>query len=407
MNSSPTSRLTENSLLNILMVVPQYPYPVVGGFERQAHELTKVLLKEQFNVLVLSGKIYPAQETNDEVEGVNVYRFPLPQNKFIRFITTPFYLASALIRKRKHYDVIHLHQYSWFGLFVILLSKVLTKPILTKLPNDGRYGIVAVKKTKLGWLKVKIVKMSDAVVAMTKATLTEVDAIGFSLKRTLFVHNGINLDCNSTHALQKPSRNSKVCNVVFVGGLREQKGVKDLLYAWKKVTSNTEKPVQLEIWGSGELDEYLRALSQELAVDDTVIFRGQVESVREKLSDMDIFVLPSLGEGNSNAILEAMAAKLPIVTTNVGGASLQVGVEGLRFLVEPGDQDGISKHLLELIEDENLRNELGVLMYRRVSSEFDIYKIASSYIDAYKCLVSGRREKVGEIGNTISVESQI
>jgi glycosyltransferase involved in cell wall biosynthesis len=384
--------------VRVLMVVPQYPYPIVGGLERQSHELSKALIELGVEVQVLSGKTQEDQSKVEYVEGVLVHRLLWPKNKWLRFIRSPFDILRLLFKERHSYDVIHLHQYSWFGLFVIMAARLIRKPILTKLPNDGVYGLPGVAKSRLGWIKIAIFKLTNAVVAMTKASLTELNDIGFPLKQVLFTPNGIKLVEDDTPAAQQET-NLELCKIVCVGTLREQKGLVDLLYAWKKLVYNTNQAIQLELWGDGPLEFELKALCTELSITESVIFRGYVELVRQKLKDMDIFVLASLGEGNSNAILEAMAASLPIASTRVGGASIQVGPIGDRFLVEVGDQHGLYNCLKELVENTKLRRDLGAAMHERILSHFEIHRVAESYITAYSHLARGEFDLIGRINS--------
>ncbi len=391
-------------LFRVLMVIPRYPYPIFGGSERQVHELSKTLLEFGVEVQALSGKTKPSQQQREWVDSVLVHRIPWSRNKLLRFIRTPFDLLRVLFDERRTYDVIHLHQHSWFGLFVILVAWLLEKPVLTKLPNDGMYGLPYMAALRLGWLRVVIFKRSDAVVAMTKDSLAELAEIGFPSGRVLFAPNGIRMLKHDAREI-KNSDAKDVCRIVFVGGLREQKGVDDLLHAWHGVVNNAKKSAQLELWGSGPLEAELKELCQNLKIENSVVFRGYVESVREKLKEMDVFVMASLCEGNSNAILEAMAAGLPVVSTRVGGALMQLGTEGSRFLVEPGDRVGLCACLLELIENEELRKDMGAAMQQRISTYFEIYKVAQTYAAAYAHLVEGKRDYMGEVNKPMLYEN--
>jgi glycosyltransferase involved in cell wall biosynthesis len=142
-------------------------------------------------------------------------------------------------------------------------------------------------------------------------------------------------------------------------------------------------------------------LSRELGIDGDVVFRGHVDRVRDRLEDVDLFVLPSVTEGNSNAILEAMAAGLPVVSTRVGGTPMQVGPAGSPYLCEPGDEHGLYVRLLELVKDSYLRVRIGHAMRQRVLLHFDLRKVAETYTAAYSLLVASKAARMHSIANPV------
>lgn len=386
--------------LRVLMAVPQYPYPVIGGLERQSHELAKALISLGVDVQAVSGKITADQPRRETVEGVLVHRIPWSQRKFIRFIRSPFDLFAVLYWQRHTYDVIHLHQFSGFGAFVILAAQLLRKPILTKLSTVGAMSLPGVARSRLGAIRLAIFRLTDSVVAMSAESLAELDAVGFPRQRVLRTPNGIRVlspreKAAFRHVPPEP------CRVVFVGRLSREKLVDDLLHVWQRVVRSTTVPATLELCGEGPAAADLKALSAALGIADSVAFRGHVESVREHLEEMDVFVLTSNREGNSNAILEAMAAGLPVVSTRVGGTPMLVGAEGAELLVEPGDRDGLHMRLTALIEDNGLRQAFGNAMRCRIHAHFDIERVAQTYAAAYRLLTSKRREEIFGVGNPI------
>ena len=240
--------------------------------------------------------------------------------------------------------------------------------------------------------------MSDVIVAMSRQSLIELEEIYFPLQRTLIMPNGIALNAPFRSTVQQPS--GAPVKVVFVGRLTAQKGIEDLLHAWQIVMA-THPNARLEIWGEGELGEALESLAETLKITSSVKFCGHVVDVVTRLPEMDIFVLPSYIEGNSNAVLEAMRAGLPVVATRVGGTEMQVGSEGKGFLTEPGKREDIADRLNTLISKRDLREELGQAMRARVSRYFDIHRVAATYQDAYARLVGGERESMFELANPV------
>lgn len=388
--------------MRVLMFVPQYPYPVVGGLEKQSHELAKELISQGVEVQVISGKIQPEQADSERVDGVQVTRIPWSRIKPVRFLRTPIDVTNAIWQRRGTFDVIHLHQHSWVGLFVILLAKLLGKPIVTKLPNVGKLGLPGLRRGTFGWLRLFILLKSDAIVAMSAQSKQELMEAGYPLKRVLCTPNGISL--NEPPVLREAApANAGVCKVVFVGRLIDQKGVDVLLDAWSQICADVDgaQGAVLYLWGNGPLENDLKEKSKNLGLASKVLFCGDVPRVSTELPKMDVFVLPSWAEGNSNAILEAMAAGLPVVSTPVGGTPMLLGEAGRSFLCPPGDAIALGRCLLQLIGDRDLRLETGLAMRRRVELHFNISHVARTYSQAYGLLAAGQREKVAEVSNPV------
>ena len=368
----------------VLVFVPQYPYPVVGGLERQSHELSKALAGLGLQIRVLSGKITPGQPDFEEVEGISVTRLKWFAWRPLRFGITPFSLLFHLWRQRNEYDVLHLHQYSWVGLYLIVAARLLGKPVLTKLPNVGVFGIPGLQKKRLGKLRLAILLRSSAIVAMSEASVRELIEVGYPRKRMLTVPNGISHRITQEQSFAGRYADHGICRVVFAGRLAKQKCLDVLLNAWVKVDREFPNRTRLELWGSGPLEDELKSLSRDLEIDQSVVFKGYLQDVATRLRNSDIFVLPSMTEGNSNAILEAMEAGLPVVATRVGGTAMQVGPEGAPLLFSVGDHESLSEKLITLIREPHFRRAAGMAMSDRIGQFFDLRKIAASYICAYR-----------------------
>lgn len=386
--------------MRVLMAVPKYPYPVVGGLERQSHELSKVLTTLGIDVQALSHRFDATQPSNEVVEGIPVYRIAWSNRKVVRFIRSPFDLAWALWRRRVSYDIVHVHQLSWFSLLVIAVAKLLGKRVLMKLSTVGPLSLPGISASRLGAVKLAVIRNADAIVAMSRQSLDELEGIRFPRGRILMTPNGIRMSESNLRPV--PGKESQgTCRVVFVGRLDPEKRIDDLLHAWKRVVDSTSRSVQLELWGDGLMEVELKGLCSKLGIAATVTFQGHVDSVRDNLGKMDLFVLPSIREGNSNAILEAMAAGLPVVSTRVGGTPMLVGPEGAAWLVDPGDAEALAARLLKLIEDNNLRQQLGAAMHRRIVKHFDIRHVAGTYAAAYELLAAGRRNEISAVGDPV------
>ena len=146
--------------------------------------------------------------------------------------------------------------------------------------------------------------------------------------------------------------------LLFMGQLGDRKGVADLLHALAAIRSQFPN-VQLTCGGDGDREKFHR-LAVELGIGDVVRFPGWVVgSDKEQLiARAACFVLPSYHEGLPMAILEAMAAGVPVVATRVGGIPEAVTDGGEGFLIEPGDISGLAQALTKILSNPLLRRTM-------------------------------------------------
>jgi glycosyltransferase involved in cell wall biosynthesis len=379
------------------MAVPKYPFPVVGGLERQSHELAKALVQRGHAVHAVSSRFDPGQNVFEVIDGVRLHRVKWVGFRPARFLLFPFSLARIFVNLKQDVDLVHVHNVSWFGAFVTLLARTLGLPVITKLPNSGDFGIPGMRRGPFGALRIALFKRSDAIIAMTPEIVAELDSICYPAVRVLKVTNGIPL----FPAPSREPRSSETVNAIYVGRLSPEKGLSDLLHAWGLVNARATRRIKLRMIGDGPQAKELRAMAVALDLGETVEFFGHCGDVPAELAKANIFILPSYAEGNSNAILEAMSAGLPIVATRVGGASIQIGSDGERFLVRPGDRQALADGLLELIEDEALQLCLGAAMRARVERMFAMDRVAAIYEQAYELILSGRRQQIGQLNSAL------
>ncbi|WP_324665336.1 glycosyltransferase [Haloarcula sediminis] len=140
---------------------------------------------------------------------------------------------------------------------------------------------------------------------------------------------------------------------------------------------------QLLVVGDGPLKEDLRSRAAELGVSDRVHVTGRVADIEPFYAVGDVFLAPSRGEGHPVTLLEAMAARLPVVATDIPGIR-EVVVEGTTGqLYEPGDIESLLAALAEL-RDPTLRRAYGAAGRERASNTFSVERMAASYTELYR-----------------------
>lgn len=176
-----------------------------------------------------------------------------------------------------------------------------------------------------------------------------------------------------------------------VGWLTEVKGHRFLIEAFAKLKP-LHPNLHLVIVGSGGLRAAYLALADRLGLHGSVHLLGERQDVPECLAGMDLFVLPSLNEGMGRALIEAMAAGLPVVASRVGGVPAIVEDRRTGLLVPAGDAGALASALEELVQKPEWAKELGLAASRsigeRFSSEAMVRAIESAYDKAWAA--SGR-----------------
>ena len=182
--------------------------------------------------------------------------------------------------------------------------------------------------------------------------------------------------------------------ITTVGRLEAQKGLTHLLRAARTLAARRPE-VRFLVVGEGPQRDRLGRLARQLGLGEGVRFLGFRPDVPQILVDSDLFVLASLWEGLPIALLEAMAAGLAVVATDVEGVREAVtdGREGL--VVPPGDPEALAAALERVVGDAGLRRRLAAAARRRALGEFGWDKVVADTMALYERLLSGRPEAGG------------
>jgi glycosyltransferase involved in cell wall biosynthesis len=208
------------------------------------------------------------------------------------------------------------------------------------------------------------------------------------------IYNGLDLADWSTAPHSSTSSNHSRDNLVVttVGNIRHVKGHDVFIKAAAAIVPQFPN-ICFSIAG-GVLDaayfEELQALVRDLNLGDHFHFAGDITNLREHLSTTDVFVLPSRSEGFSNAIVEAMAASLPVVATNVGGnaEAVEDGITG--FIVPSDDPGALASAIVQLLADPAKAAAMGAAGKRRTAEKFTTEIMMGRTVATYRKLLARR-----------------
>lgn len=171
-----------------------------------------------------------------------------------------------------------------------------------------------------------------------------------------------------------------------VGRVEEQKGHIHLLEAFSYLRQRLVQGERLKLLlvGDGRLLPRLRESAETLGIADHCLFPGNLPQLAEIYRAMDVFVMPSLWEGLSLAMLEAMAAGLPLVATEVGGARDVLGDSQWGLLVPPRSSEALTEAVGRLLADQGVRDGLAASGAERVRQHYSVTALAFQLAGFYR-----------------------
>jgi len=218
-------------------------------------------------------------------------------------------------------------------------------------------------------------------------------SVGVPSGRILQIYNGVDHERFAPNAVKPlallPKSWQALDGMLIVGTVGRLTPVKDQQILLRAIASLRAKHPELGeclrmiLVGDGPLRADIERLSAQLGLQEVVWLTGDRADVPELLKLMDVYLLPSLGEGISNTVLEAMASGCPIIATEVGG-NVELVEDGLTgALVPVGDQGALEEAMLALLGNERARREQGSNARQKVCRDFDWERTVASYMRVY------------------------
>ena len=366
----------------VLMIVSKF-FPAVGGTENQALLLCESLIKKGLDVSVLTRHV-PGLPEQESVGSVPVHRSIRVINKGKLFGVSYFLSCLCfLVVHRRKFDIIHCHILSGFhSLAAVLMKCVCGKKVIIKVSSTGFLSnFIELKNSLFGSCMIRFLRHADRLVTLCSQAFAEAAAQGFADTKIAVIPNGV----DAGRFKPQQSQGSQRKRIVYVGSLVTTKGVDILIDALYSLRQEQQE-IALEIFGSGPAENQLKEKSAALGLADAVRFYGTVTDIEHYLGIPCIVVQPSLSEGMSNVILEAMAAGLPVVATRTGAAPdiIQDTVNGL--LVDVGSAEQIHDAIGRLLADEGFARRIGVQARASIESTYAIDIVAGQYLSLYRSL---------------------
>jgi len=401
--------------MKVLVLTTTFPRWKEDTTPAFVYELSKRLQENGLEIVVLAPH-HEGAKRFEIMDGMKVYRFPyfyppkyqrlvyeggilpnLKRNNLSR-IQVPLLFLSELyytmkIIKKEKIDVIHSHWIIPSGLVGTILRKVLKKPHITT-AHAG--DVFTIRKSKfLARVGSYVFRNSDKITANSNYTIDVITSIEDKIKDNVEI-----IPMGVATTLFTPENAMNLKNtfgaeylILSVGRLVEKKGVNYLIMAMKEVIKEFPN-AKLLIAGSGPEKENLEKISDSLNLKENVVFVGYIKNsdLPKYYASSDIFVLPSIEtkegdtEGLGVVLLEAMACRVPVIGSNVGGITDIIKNDQNGFLAKPKNPEDIADRIIKLLSNEGLRQKFSKEGIKIVQERFSWDVVAGKFCDVYEGL---------------------
>jgi glycosyltransferase involved in cell wall biosynthesis len=383
---------------NVLFIIDSFEQ---GGSERQAMQLlTQLHASGKCRVYLACLQNRGSLRAEADQLGIGEIReYALSSFYDLNFLRQLRRLVQFI--KENQIDVVHTHCFytNIFGMTGAFLAGVPAR-VTSKGETDGFRSPMQKRAERAAF------RLSHRVIANCLVVQNQLIREGVSPAKIIQHYNGLNLDrLKVQDDLQREDALAGFGLPVdrrymsIVANLRNP--VKDhpmFLHAAARVRAAVPD-AGFAIAGEGELMESLRKLAADLGINDDVFFLGRCDNVADLLFASDIGVLSSKAEGFANAILEYMAAGLPVVATDVGGAREAIAEGETGYLVASGDDEKMAERIVEVLRDPQRAHAMGQRGKSIAAERFSCDRHLQNTLELYHELLAAPGSAPGRIGH--------
>ncbi len=370
-------------------------YPTFGGSGVVATELGKALADHGHEVHFITY----SQPARLDFFSENLFYHEVTVSKYPLFDYPPYELALASklvdVVSYEQLDILHVHYAIPHASAAYMAKQILASngihiPVVTTLHGTD-ITLVGKDRTYKPVVTFSI-NQSDGVTAVSQDLKNDTCKF-FEIKKDIkVIPNFIDLN-RFQHKAQNHFKIAIAPNeekiIVHTSNFRKVKRVPDVVKIFAKIVEKI--PAKLLLAGDGPERSEVEQLVRELNLKDSVRFLGKLDAVEEILSVSDLFLLPSETESFGLAALEAMACKLPVISSNAGGIP-ELNINGVTgFLNEVGDIDGMAANAIHILENQERLDAFKARALAHAKT-FDIALIMPQYEAFYQEIINSSKK---------------
>jgi sugar transferase (PEP-CTERM/EpsH1 system associated) len=290
-----------------------------------------------------------------------------------------------------------VHSRNWAAFDAVVAARIARVPFVVHGEHGREMADPTGRNRRRNWARRRLAPLIDRFVTVSDDLRQWlVASVGVPGQKVVMIHNGVDVGRFGRRDRAEARLHTGLpVEGEIVGTVGRLDPVKDqvaLIRAFAALAAGHPQAL-LVIVGDGPCRSELERVTTELGLQSRVRLLGMSADVPAVMEALDLFVLPSIAEGMSNTILEAMASGLPVVATRVGGNPEMVedGVTGA--LVPVRDAAALRQALGAYFEDESLRESHGKAGRQRASALFSLDRMGSAYFGLYGELLAGQSER--------------
>jgi len=348
-----------------------------GGAEHVVLNLARRLDPRRYEVHVCSLTGEGELSTEFRALGVRVHTVTKRPGVDVRL-----FLELARLIRRQRIELVHTHNATpWLYAGV---AAAISGAALYHTEHSNLFA----HQRRLRWAERWLAGVTRRIIADSEKVKRHlIDQQGLPARKIVTILNGIDTAAFTTGVPGLATRFALSCNgaspiIGTVGRLAAVKDQATLLEAFQRVVASYPNAV-LVIVGDGPMRAELETQARELGIASRVRFLGRRTDIPALLSAFDVFVLSSVSEGLPLTVLEAMAAGVPVVSTDVGALREVLPEPASALLVPPRSPGQLAESIVKVLSDQRLRSDVARVAQRRVVAKFDLSRMVERYEAAY------------------------
>lgn len=376
-------------VLSVLMVSASF-HPYVGGAEKQALELSAALRGRGLNVRVVTRRL-PGLPAREELRGVPVVRLWCLGSGLPNALSFMASLLVFLWGQAPFYEAIHVHLAGSPALAASLAGRFLGKPVFVKLGGGRGIGELAASSRSLsGRLKLGLLAWLKPQFVAVARELAQEAAAYLGCVPLHILPNGVDTERYRPVALaEKEALRRRLgwpsgLGFLYVGRLSPEKRLPWFLEAWLEAAAKAGTAAFAAFIGEGSEKEYLKETARRGPLRDRVHFHPPMEDIHAAYAAADVFALPSVSEGLSNSLLEAMASGLAVLASRVGGTTEAVEEAKNGLLFAPEDAAELKRQLGKFFAHPELAARMGQAARQVALGRYGLAGVAQRYEALYR-----------------------